>query len=103
MRYAAASQPGAYAFLEDFNQRGMAALEDWRGYAAGGEITAAPEPRGRVADGGGSRATSVSNSMRLYNLFDMDQLAQALANHPSMEKAVVAYAGQNGQAIQAEW
>ncbi len=103
VRHASASQPGAYAFLEDFNARGMAALEDWRGYAAGGEITAAPEPRGRVAEGGGSRAASVSNSMRLYNLFDIDQLAQALANHPSMEKAVVTYASQNGQAIQAEW
>lgn len=103
VRHAAASQPGAYAFLEDFNKRGMAAVDDWREYAEGGAITAGPEPRGRFGDGAGSRTAPVSNSMRLYNYFDMDALAQALARHPAMEKSIVNVASQNGQTIQAEW
>lgn len=103
VRYAAASQPGAYAFLEDFNQRGMAAVDDWRSYAEGGVITAGSEPRGQFGDGAATRAPAVNNSMHLYNYFDLDSLAQALANHPTIEKAVVNYAGQNGQSIRAEW
>ena len=102
VRHASASQPGAYAFLEDFNQRGMAAVEDRRGYAEGGVITAAPEPQGRFGESTGGRAPSVNN-MRLYNYFDMDSLAQALARHPAMEKSIVNVASENGQAIQAEW
>lgn len=37
-------QPGVLTFLEDLNLRGTAALQDWRGYAEGGLITAR-EPR----------------------------------------------------------
>lgn len=102
VRHASANQPGAMAFLEDFNQRGMAAVSDWRGYADGGRITAGPEPRGQFGASSG-RATSISNSMRLYNLFDLDALAQAVAKHPTTEKAVINIASQNGQAIRAEW
>lgn len=35
-------QPGALAFLYDFNRVGMAALERWRGYADGGHVAALP-------------------------------------------------------------
>lgn len=47
--------------------------------------------------------TSVNNKMRVYVLQDADQLAQRLATHPAMEKAVIAIAGENGSAIRAEW
>ncbi len=102
VRYASANQPGAHAFLEDFNARGMAAVRDWRGYADGGSITAGAEPLGRYSDGG-TRGNPVNNSLRLYNYFDLDTMMQAIANHPLLEKAVVNYASQNGQAIKAEW
>ncbi|ODT97260.1 MAG: hypothetical protein ABS82_00990 [Rhodanobacter sp. SCN 67-45] len=54
------------------------------------------------ADSGRS-GTSVSNKMRVYVLQDADQLAQRLATHPAMEKAVIAITGENGAAIRAEW
>lgn len=106
-RAAIVRQPGALQFLEDFNSRGMAALRDRRGYAVGGLITpepiyTAPEPRSRVGDAGAMQA-SVNNKMRVYLLQNEDQLAQRLAQHPAMEKAVVAIAGQNGNSIRAEW
>lgn len=100
-RAAVVRQPGALPFLEDFNTRGMAALQDWHGYAAGGLITA-PEPRARISDSNAMQ-TSVNNRMRVYLLQNEDQLAQRLAQHPAMEKAVVAISGQNGNAIRAEW
>jgi len=50
-----------------------------------------------------SGATSVNNKMRVYIVQNEDQLAQRLAQHPAMEKAVVAIAGENGTAIRAEW
>lgn len=101
-RAAVVRQPGALPFLEDFNTRGMAALDDWNKYASGGLITS-PEPRARIRDTGAALASNVSNKMRFYNLFDRDQLAQMLATHPAMEKAVVNIAGQNGNAIRVEW
>lgn len=99
-------QPGALSFLWDFNRRGMAALHDWRaGYAEGGLVT---PPSISASPSYSMAAPTISvppaaNRMRVYLLQDEDQLAQRLSQHPSMEKAVVAIAGQNGQAIQAEW
>lgn len=101
VRHAAANQPGAQPFLEDFNARGMAALQDWCGYADGGVITDR-EARAPVGDAG-ARATSVNNRMRVYLLNNEDELAQRLSQHPALEKAVVAIARQNGNSIRAEW
>lgn len=100
-RAAVVRQPGALPFLEDFNRRGMDALQDWRGYATGGLITA-PEPRSRISDSNAMQ-TSVNNRMRVYMLQDQDRLIEALAKHPRFEKAVVAVAGENGGSIQAQW
>ncbi|MEN5208028.1 phage tail length tape measure family protein [Stenotrophomonas terrae] len=108
VRAASAREPGAYAFLDDFNQRGMSALYDWQQFADGGRIAANDSVAGpnwsrvntsatRAAQAGGSAA------LRLYNLFDLDALAQAVANHPATEKQIVNVASQNGQAIRAEW
>lgn len=107
VRERSASQPGAYPFLEDFNRRGMAAVQDWRGYAVRGLITREPirggqEPGYQMSDAR-SMAANVSNRMRLYNLFDVDKLAQMVASHPAMEKKIVTVAAENGQTISAEW
>ncbi|HZF98031.1 MAG TPA: DNA-binding protein, partial [Pseudoxanthomonas sp.] len=77
------------------------------GYADGGLVAPAPvysmpEPRSRISDSNAMQ-TSVNNKMRVYLLQNEDQLAQRLAQHPAMEKAVVAIAGQNGNSIRAEW
>lgn len=89
----------------------------YRGYADGGfvhPLSGVPGPdlpstaglrlpasiANRESAGAGS---SVSNKMRVYVLQDADQLAQRLATHPAMEKAVIAIAGENGTAIRAEW
>ncbi|GEM_PF-422581 len=99
-------QPGALPFLWDFNRRGMAALHDWRaGYAEGGLVTPPSISASPSYSMGGPAlsAPSIKNSMSLYNYFDMDALAQALARHPAMEKSIVNVASQNGQTIKAEW
>jgi hypothetical protein len=80
----------------------------WAGYADGGLVG----PRGpvsspdwaamdanRSAMGGGGRGGPLS----VYALFSEDELAQRLANHPVMEKRIVAVAGENGAAIRSEW
>lgn len=50
-----------------------------------------------------SAASVINNRMRVYVVQNEDELMSRLASHPKMEKAVVAYAGQNGRAIQTEW
>lgn len=62
-------------------------------------------PRAGYAEGGLAMAPGQQpqNRMRVYLLMDQDELAQRLARHPAMEKAVVAIAGANGTAIRAEW
>lgn len=100
VRAAAAQQPGAALFLDDFNRRGMAALAQWQGLATGGFVSAEP----RAALSAGPPAQTVNrNNMRVYVLQNEDQLAARLAQHPTMEKAIVVTAGENGRAIQAQW
>ncbi|KAF7600626.1 MAG: hypothetical protein CGU28_03110 [Candidatus Dactylopiibacterium carminicum] len=94
------SEPGALPFLRDFNARGMAALDAWRGYAEGGLISAGG---GELAEPAKMMAPNVNNRMCVYLLNNEDELAQRLAQHPTMEKAVVGIASQNGNAIRAEW
>ena len=89
----------------------------YRGYADGGLVSPMagvanlPAPASAnlqlpasVIDADSARnGTNVSNKMRVYVLQDADQLAQRLATHPAMEKAVIAITGENGAAIRAEW
>lgn len=100
-------QPGARAFLEDFNERGMEALYAWRGYADGGFVSGGtptlPSPDWASHPGANGMNPAVNNRMRIYLLNDENQLAERLASHPRMEKAIVAVAGQNGNAIRADW
>lgn len=88
----------------------MQALNDMRvpRFATGGLVSspaapafrpiAAPAFAGRDAD-----SQAQGNKMRVYVLQNEDQLAQRLAEHPAMEKRIVAVAGENGTAIRAEW
>lgn len=101
-------QPGARAFLEDFNNRGMDALYDWRGYADGGFV----EPDARLAGprweqhpsaANGALAPTVNANTRVLNFLDIDQLAQALANNREFERTLVNGVVANGNSIQAGW
>lgn len=104
VRASSATQPGAVGFLNDFNARGMTALHDWApGYAAGGQITAMPEARGQISDNATLLRTSNTNSLRLYNLFDIDALTQAVLSHPAAEKKIVTVASENGRTIRGSW
>ncbi|TAM72307.1 hypothetical protein EPN44_15930 [bacterium] len=58
---------------------------------------AAPQIAANDANG------ALQNKMRVYVLQNEDQLAQRLAEHPAIEKRIVVVAGENGQAIRAEW
>lgn len=106
VRERTASQPGALSFLEDFNARGMDALYGWQQYADGGMVGTAPDAASPSWERIGTAAATSNQAggrLRVYVLNDEDQLAQRLAQHPAMEKAVVAIAGSNGSAIRAEW
>ena len=79
-------------------------------FATGGPIGIANAPAApmfnaprapQIAANDGNYAQS--NKMRVYVLQNEDQLAQRLAEHPAMEKRIVVVAGENGQAIRAEW
>lgn len=101
-------QPGARSFLEDFNERGMDALQAWRGYADGGFVTADPDLAGPRWDRhpsveNGALAPTVNANTRVLNLLDMDQLAQALANNREFEKTLVNGVVANGNSIRAGW
>ena len=106
-RSAIVRQPGALPFLEDFNDRGMAALYSWAGYADGGLVTpSAPQlsaPDFASFPQGGGSSAAVNNRMRLYLYHDIDEFAAAVANHPTTEKKILATIGENGNAIRADW
>jgi chromosome segregation ATPase len=101
-------QPGARAFLEDFNRRGMEALYGWRGYADGGFV----EPAVRVAEprwekhpsaANGGLAPTVNANTRVLNFIDVDQLVQALATSSEFERTLVNGVVSNGNSIRAGW
>jgi hypothetical protein len=84
-------------------------IHGWAGYADGGLVgaggpVATPDwsamERNRSAAFGGQGG---GNRLSLYNLFDVDALAQKIANHPAVEKRIVVVASENGAAIRSEW
>lgn len=95
-------QPGALAFMHDFNSRGMAAVERWGRFASGGQVVTRKVATA-IPDRGAQLAGSAPKNMRLYLLQDRDELVQKLASHPAFEQAVVMTASRNGAAIQSEW
>ncbi|WQI22632.1 phage tail length tape measure family protein [Stenotrophomonas maltophilia] len=95
-------QPGALAFMHDFNSRGMAAVKRWGRFASGGQV-ATRKVATAIPDRAAQLAGSAPKNMRVYLLQDQDELVQKLASHPAFEQAVVMTASRNGAAIQSEW
>lgn len=96
-REAVVSQPGALAFLDDFNARGMAALDDYdsrvrhaTGGLAGVPAPALPAPSlgsTRLADPAKALSTTVKNS-QTFNLIDSPERIAAALNTPAGHEAV---------------
>lgn len=92
-------QPGALAFLADFNRRGMAALSAWRGngYASGGLVVpaslAGAAGNYQPVDGRGG-STQVNVQQRLLPVLDDGLIADALRG-PKGEELLVLHIGRN--------
>ncbi|MDR0674098.1 MAG: hypothetical protein LBF93_10720, partial [Zoogloeaceae bacterium] len=109
-RKAVTEQPGALAFLSDFNRVGMRAVEAWRkryrarGFAEGGYVPAAPSVssplRALAASWNPVSATagntSVDNRIAL-NLFDDPARIAEVIRSPAGEKAFTVLLSRNPQ------
>lgn len=94
-RAAVVTQPGALPFLEDFNQRGMAALDDWAGAArqatgglAGVPAPAAPAPvmsNGQMPEPAAGGATNLKNNINLYAIQNPEDVAAMAWSRPGEE------------------
>ena len=111
-------QPGALPFLYDFNRRGMAALDDWRGYADGGHVRSSPYSWAGYADGGrvapvtGMRASnddaiaqgvdkprsSLNQRLRLVVVDDPNRIPAALKSEVG-EESFLFHAGRNTETL----
>lgn len=92
-------QPGALAFLADFNRRGMAALTAWRGngYASGGLVvpaSAMPSAAAYQPVDSRSGSTQVNVQQRLLPVLDDSLIADALRG-PKGEELLVLHIGRN--------
>ena len=102
-RAAVVRQPGALSFLEDFNARGMPALEAWHARrfagAAPPAVSLPRAPRVNFAEGGLARAAASlvpQLNLRLVNAIDTDALAQSIATSRTMETTVLNVIDRNG-------
>lgn len=95
-RAAVVTQPGALTFLNDFNARGMAALDDWSyrvrhntGGLAGVPAPALPAPGmpgGRLAEPAASMSATLKNS-QTFNLIDSPERIADVLNSPAGDQA----------------
>lgn len=95
-RAAVVTQPGALTFLNDFNARGMAALNDWSyrvrhntGGLAGVPAPALPAPGmpgGRLAEPAASMSATLKNS-QTFNLIDSPERIADVLNSPAGDQA----------------
>jgi phage-related minor tail protein len=97
VRARSASEPGAPLFLDDFNRRGMAALDDWRGYADGGAIAAAPEPRMQLPDGPSIQNVN-KNNMKFLLVDDPTRIADAMRG-PAGEAVYLMHLSRNPEKV----
>ncbi len=102
-RAAVVRQPGALSFLEDFNSRGMPALDAWHARrfagAAPPPVALPRAPRVNFAEGGLARAAARLTpqlNLRLVNAIDTDALAQSIATSRTMETTVLNVIDRNG-------
>ena len=108
-RAAVVQQPGALAFLDDFNTRGMAALQDWThrnavyhntGGLAGVPAPALPSPTlhsNKLAEPGQS-STTLKNNVNLYAVQNPEEVA-AMAWGKSGQEHFMVYLQQNGAQV----
>lgn len=105
-RAAVVAQPGALAFLHDFNQRGMAALNEPR-FATGGLVgmprIAAPSRPSYQISAPAALAGGGDNSVAVFNLLDADMLTQKIIENRRFNKHLVQSVGENGNTIQKIW
>jgi phage-related minor tail protein len=102
-RAAVVRQPGALPFLEDFNRRGMPAVEAWqaRRFASAGppSVSLPRAPRVNFAEGGLARAAAGLNpqlNLRLINAINTDALAESMAHSRGMEQTILNVIDRNG-------
>lgn len=92
-------QPGALAFLSDFNRVGMAALRGWQGYAAGGLVMGDDSLRGipstaSFAPASLSHSTTVDNRLALNLIDDPERIASIMGSKQG-EKAFTVLLSRN--------
>lgn len=108
-RAAVVQQPGALAFLSDFNQRGMAAIESWASRFSGAQlprISMPTVPRFRFAEGGLAMAAGgMAPQVNLRNVvaFDRDTVVQELSKSSHLEQVIVNAVVRNGDSIRGGW
>ena len=102
-RAAVVRQPGALTFLEDFNARGMLALEAWQmrrfATAAPPSVSLPRAPRMNFAEGGLARAAAGLNpqlNLRLINAINTDALAESMAQSRGLEQTILNVIDRNG-------
>jgi phage-related minor tail protein len=102
-RAAVVRQPGALPFLEDFNRRGMPALEAWHARrfagAAPPAVSLPRAPRLNFAEGGLARAAAGLNpqlNLRLINAINTDALAESMAQSRGLEQTILNVIDRNG-------
>ena len=102
-RAAVVRQPGALPFLEDFNRRGMPALEAWHARRFAGATPPAVSlpraPRVNFAEGGLARAAAGLNpqlNLRLINAINTDALAESMAQSRGLEQTILNVIDRNG-------
>lgn len=110
-RAAVVTQPGALPFLDDFNKRGMAALDDWAGAArhstgglAGVPAPAAPAPTmwsGRMAEPSSAAPAQVANNFRFNTVFDIEEVAARLGSSPAFQDVLVRATADNATAMKS--
>jgi uncharacterized membrane protein len=92
-------QPGAIAFLSQFNRIGMRAL---RGYASGGLVVpAASSVRGKAVQASGFGGPSVQNRIAVLNLLDKDDLVDHIAHSSKFDKVILNSVVRNGKTVNA--
>jgi phage-related minor tail protein len=102
-RAAVVRQPGALPFLEDFNRRGMPALQAWHARrfatAAPPQVSLPRAPRVNFAEGGLARAAAGLNpqlNLRLINAINTDALAESMAQSRGLEQTILNVIDRNG-------
>ena len=104
-RAAVVQQPGALAFLHDFNARGMAAVNDYRvrhstGGLAGVPAPALPSPglaNTRLAEPAKESGTTLKNSQNFYLIDDPQRIGDVMSGPVGNEAIAVAISREPGK------